>query len=74
MPAADVKEFIAHAKANPGALNMGTGSPTTYIRNATFMQGTNTHVAGFQWVNDERVLISLAEKFAEEAFPHDVEN
>ena len=30
---------------------------------ATFMQGTNTHVAGFQWVNDERVLISLAEKF-----------
>ncbi|MGY0799123.1 alpha/beta hydrolase family protein [Lysobacter sp. A286] len=29
---------------------------------ATFVLGANTHVAGFAWVNPERVLISMAEK------------
>ncbi len=30
---------------------------------ANFRMGKNTHVADFQWVNPERVLISMAEKF-----------
>lgn len=30
---------------------------------ATFALGENTHVAGFWWVNPERVLISMAQKF-----------
>jgi dipeptidyl aminopeptidase/acylaminoacyl peptidase len=30
---------------------------------STFNAGKNTHVAGFLWVNPERVLISMAEKF-----------
>lgn len=30
---------------------------------ANFRMGRNTHVADFQWVNAERVLISMAEKF-----------
>jgi len=30
---------------------------------ATFNTGKNTHVSGFWWVNHERVLISMAEKF-----------
>ena len=29
----------------------------------TFMRGENTHVEGFTWVNDERVVISMSEKF-----------
>lgn len=29
----------------------------------TFSQGKNTHIADFHWVNNERVLIGLAEKF-----------
>lgn len=32
---------------------------------ATFALGKNTHVAGFWWVNPQRVLISIAEKFGE---------
>lgn len=30
---------------------------------ATFVLGKHTHVAGFAWVNPERVLLSMAEKF-----------
>ncbi len=30
---------------------------------ATFSTGKNTHVSGFWWVNSERVLISMSEKF-----------
>jgi dipeptidyl aminopeptidase/acylaminoacyl peptidase len=30
---------------------------------ASFNLGSNTHVAGFHWVNPERVVISMAEKF-----------
>lgn len=29
----------------------------------TFMRGKNTHVESFTWVNDERVVISMSEKF-----------
>ena len=42
VPARDAKELVAYAKANPGKLNMGVGSPTTYIRDVTFMQATGT--------------------------------
>ncbi len=32
-------------------------------RTGSFVLGRNTHVQGFEWVSDERVLISVAEKF-----------
>lgn len=32
-------------------------------QSATFMLGRNAHVNGFEWVNEERVLISIAEKY-----------
>jgi tripartite-type tricarboxylate transporter receptor subunit TctC len=42
VPAATLKEFIAHAKANPGKLNYGTGNPLTILYYAQLMNATGT--------------------------------
>jgi len=40
VPAATLKEFVAHAKANPGKLNYGTGNPLSILYNVQLMQAT----------------------------------
>lgn len=40
VPATTLKEFIAHAKANPGKLNYGTGNPLSILYNVQLMQAT----------------------------------
>jgi len=44
VPAATLKEFIAHAKANPGKLNYGTGNPLTILYYAQLMNATGTEM------------------------------
>jgi len=36
---------------------------TDFKPTGTFMPGRNTHVSDFEWVNDQRVLIGIAQKF-----------
>jgi tripartite-type tricarboxylate transporter receptor subunit TctC len=44
VPASTLKEFIAHAKANPGKLNYGTGNPLTILYYAQLMNATGTEM------------------------------
>src|SRR2546423_11281535 len=40
VPAATLKEFIEHARANPGKLNYGTGNPLSILYNVQLMSST----------------------------------
>jgi tripartite-type tricarboxylate transporter receptor subunit TctC len=40
VPAATLKEFIEHARANPGKLNYGTGNPLSILYNVQLMNAT----------------------------------
>jgi tripartite-type tricarboxylate transporter receptor subunit TctC len=40
VPARTMKEFIAHAKANPGKLNYGTGNPLSILYNQQLINAT----------------------------------
>ncbi|MDQ5849025.1 MAG: tripartite tricarboxylate transporter substrate binding protein [Pseudomonadota bacterium] len=40
VPAATLKEFIEHARANPGKLNYGTGNPLSILYNVQLMSAT----------------------------------
>jgi tripartite-type tricarboxylate transporter receptor subunit TctC len=40
VPATTLREFVAHAKANPGKLNYGTGNPLSILYNVQLMQAT----------------------------------
>lgn len=40
VPARTMQEFIAHAKANPGKLNYGTGNPLSILYNVQLMNAT----------------------------------
>ena len=40
VPAKTMQEFIAHAKANPGKLNYGTGNPLSILYNVQLMNAT----------------------------------
>ena len=40
VPAKTLKEFIAHAKANPGKLNYGTGNPLSILYNQQLINAT----------------------------------
>jgi tripartite-type tricarboxylate transporter receptor subunit TctC len=40
VPATTLKEFVAHARANPGKLNYGTGNPLSILYNVQLMQAT----------------------------------
>jgi tripartite-type tricarboxylate transporter receptor subunit TctC len=40
VPAKTMKEFIAHAKANPGKLNYGTGNPLSILYNQQLINAT----------------------------------
>jgi len=40
VPARTMQEFIAHARANPGKLNYGTGNPLSVLYNVQLMQAT----------------------------------
>ena len=40
VPAKNMKEFIAHAKANPGKLNYGTGNPLSILYTVQLMNAT----------------------------------
>src|SRR5467141_872755 len=40
VPAATLKEFIEHARANPGKLNYGTGNPLSILYNVQLMNST----------------------------------
>jgi tripartite-type tricarboxylate transporter receptor subunit TctC len=42
VPARTLKEFVDHAKANPGKLNYGTGNPLTILYYAQLMNATGT--------------------------------
>jgi len=42
VPARTLKEFVEHAKANPGKLNYGTGNPLTILYYAQLMNATGT--------------------------------
>jgi tripartite-type tricarboxylate transporter receptor subunit TctC len=44
VPAQTIKEFIAHAKANPGKLNYATGNPLAIFYYANFMSATGTRL------------------------------
>ena len=40
VPAATLKEFVDHARANPGKLNYGTGNPLSILYNVQLMSAT----------------------------------
>ena len=40
VPATTMKDFIAHARANPGKLNYGTGNPLSILYNVQLMNST----------------------------------
>jgi len=40
VPAKNLQEFVAHAKANPGKLNYGTGNPLSILYNAQLINAT----------------------------------
>jgi tripartite-type tricarboxylate transporter receptor subunit TctC len=40
VPAATLKEFVEHARANPGKLNYGTGNPLSILYNVQLMAAT----------------------------------
>jgi tripartite-type tricarboxylate transporter receptor subunit TctC len=40
VPAATLKEFVEHARANPGKLNYGTGNPLSILYNVQLMSAT----------------------------------
>jgi tripartite-type tricarboxylate transporter receptor subunit TctC len=40
VPAKTLKEFVEHARANPGKLNYGTGNPLSILYNVQFMSAT----------------------------------
>jgi tripartite-type tricarboxylate transporter receptor subunit TctC len=44
VPATTLAEFIAHAKANPGKLNYGTGNPLSILYNVQLMQATGINM------------------------------
>jgi tripartite-type tricarboxylate transporter receptor subunit TctC len=45
VPAQTLKEFIAHARANPGRLNYASGNPLAIFYYAQFMAATGTRIA-----------------------------
>ena len=44
VPAATLKEFIEHARANPGKLNYGTGNPLSILYNVQLMSSTGINM------------------------------
>lgn len=46
VPATTLKDFVAHAKANPGKLVYGTGNPLSILYGQQFMNAT-----GIQWLH-----------------------
>jgi tripartite-type tricarboxylate transporter receptor subunit TctC len=44
VPAKTMKEFIAHAKANPGKLNYGTGNPLSILYNQQLINATGVNM------------------------------
>jgi tripartite-type tricarboxylate transporter receptor subunit TctC len=44
VPAKTMKEFIAHAKANPGKLNYGTGNPLSILYNVQLMNANGINM------------------------------
>ena len=46
VPATTLKDFVAHAKANPGQLVYGTGNPLSILYGQQFMNAT-----GIQWLH-----------------------
>jgi tripartite-type tricarboxylate transporter receptor subunit TctC len=44
VPAATLKEFVEHARANPGKLNYGTGNPLSILYNVQLMSATGINM------------------------------
>jgi tripartite-type tricarboxylate transporter receptor subunit TctC len=44
VPAKTLKEFVEHARANPGKLNYGTGNPLSILYNVQLMSATGTNM------------------------------
>jgi tripartite-type tricarboxylate transporter receptor subunit TctC len=44
VPAATLKEFVEHARANPGKLNYGTGNPLSILYNVQLMGATGINM------------------------------
>jgi tripartite-type tricarboxylate transporter receptor subunit TctC len=44
VPAATLKDFIEHARANPGKLNYGTGNPLSILYNVQLMSATGINM------------------------------
>lgn len=44
VPARTLTEFVAHARANPGKLNYGTGNPLSILYNVQLMNATGIHM------------------------------
>ena len=59
VPANNVNELVAYAKANPGKLNIGVGSPTTYVRDMTFMEATGTKLTPVNYKGGAPAVVDL---------------
>jgi tripartite-type tricarboxylate transporter receptor subunit TctC len=59
VPAQTLKEFIAHARANPGKLNYASGNPLAIFYYAQFMAATGTTIAQIPYKGEGPVTTDL---------------
>ena len=59
LPVSNVQQLIAHAKANPGKLDYGTGNTTSIIATAAFKALTGTNMMHIPYKGDAPALADL---------------
>ncbi len=59
MPATNIKELIAHIRANPGKLNYGSGNSTSIVSTAQLMQNEKLDVVHIPYKGDGPLSVDL---------------
>ncbi|HWV90678.1 MAG TPA: tripartite tricarboxylate transporter substrate binding protein, partial [Burkholderiales bacterium] len=59
VPATNMKELIAHIRANPGKLNYGSGNSTSIVTTAQLVQGEKLEVVHIPYKGDGPLFVDL---------------
>ena len=60
LPAHDMRELVAHARAHPGAVNFGSGSTSEALAGAEFMRATGTDLVQVNYKGGAQIVPDLA--------------
>ena len=68
VPASTIKEFVAHAKANPDKLSYGSSSPGEYLISSQFLQATGVRMERIPYKGSAQMMPDFLEGRVQVAF------